>query len=119
MAVPALAPVLCMARTEACTGPWVRTGWVYRVGTWEGNTGTQHQGPLTRAEADTSEAGPGSPCQGAGVGGYLLQRPQARPPSTHPFGARSVPCWALPGAGWALRRLWANKGEIPSYFAES
>ena len=76
---------------------WVRGGYTgYYPATW-------------KAEADTSEAGPGSPAR-AGVGGYLLQRPL--PPHARPAGP--VGPLALPMLlSSPDTPLLANKGEIP------
>ena len=73
------------------------------VGTWEGYTGYYPATPLCSRRACSSEAGPGSPCIGAGVGGNMAGRTVGAAPRTHPSGARSGPCRSFPGTGLRFR----------------
>ena len=70
------------------------------------------QGPEHAKRRQVQRSGPRNPLQGGGVGGTCCSAPRARPPSPHPSGPVGPALQALPGAGWALHRLLANKGEI-------
>ena len=93
----------------------VQAGWVYRVGTQVGNTGVQHQGPEDTKRSRYQRSGPRKPLQGGWSGWVSAQRTPGPPTQPPTLRARSVHPVALPVAGWALRRLLANKGEIPPY----
>ena len=55
------------------------TGWVYRVGTGEGNTGTPSQ---LLSGGMFQRSGPRKALQGPGVGGNMLQRPWTSGPTS-------------------------------------
>ena len=105
--------VLPVAGTmSASSGYGVRYGVWYRVGIPGGVIPVPStKGPNTLSGGSSQRSGPRNPCRGWSGWGTAAAHPgPAHPAPTPPGPGRSLQ--ALPGAGWALHRLLANKGEI-------